>query len=363
MLSRRDLLKNLLFFGALFSVGCNGVTLREESRPNTNQKIISDPRIIYKFNDLVEKLGKNELTDYADEESFAPVIKAIEEIKQYAEKLGVTFNLSEIDFRLKIPDDLMDKYSKSLDNFYNKKRRRRVDISDNIENLEEYIKERRLGFNDIVYLANQSRVVLIGEDHLCKAHGDLELKLFDAIDKKDLALASECFQINKKDTIEKILDGDTSELINFSTHFFTYETLKEFFEKVISLKIPIVLTDVLNMLTNLDSKLLLSDPRREYIRDILFAEQIEYAVNLGLNIFGYFGDKHLSPDQLPTYLKRKRIIPLIISGSFYTTEVFNAAMEVSQGEDVFFKRSDDRIIYVSKEDKKGEFESKEFLLK
>jgi hypothetical protein len=62
---------------------------------------------------------------------------------------------------------------------------------------------------------------------------------------------------------------------------------------------------------------------------------------------GSFGDIHLRRHALPKKLEMNGIKPLVVSSADFPLEVYEAAMKVSGGGEIFFERNG-RIIYSPK---------------
>lgn len=127
------------------------------------------------------------------------------------------------------------------------------------------------------------------------------------------------------------------------------EKVKRNLRLIKSLGISISMTEVVD---DLEKRVLnSSDPpmafaRRDSVREQVMARQIHYVTEQGYKVLGSFGYLHLRDNHLPKYLKLNAVKPLIISGGDFTLDVYNTALDISNGDDIFFKRND-KIIYVT----------------
>jgi len=340
-LSRRDFL--------ILSI-LAGITILQEprvllSQERKHKKVISDPDILPFYETQVEHLKKGEI-DYNCKETFNPYFEMWLKVKKYVKENGLTDD-GVYHFNQSIPEELRSKLE-SLYNFHISNELKQDDFSD-IENLEEYIRKNQLDHSQVLDSVNNNQVVLIGESHINAKHTNLEFRLVFGSKRENLVYIDESFQIDRETFFKSYMDGDNSALEDIAAKLLDPGEIRGFLKFLRQYKIPIVLADFCNdlekrVVPDFDPKFVFT--RRDSVRESIFARQISYAVKKSNKLIGSFGGLHLRPDNLPKYLKKEGIIPLIISGSDFTSNVYNTALDVSNGEDIYFKR-EDKIIFVA----------------
>lgn len=338
MISRRKFLKSIGLLS--LSTLINQNVLAEEKN-----LIISDPNIWNFYEKLISRLEKNEL-EYNDKESFQNYLLALEKAKKSIIEKGYKddglYELKDIPSEIK--QNLISAKIKHETQLF------KPDLFEDIENIEEYIKKNILNHKEVINLIKKVDIALFGEAHYNEEHENLENKLIR--DSGKIAYIDECFQIDYFKHLEKYLLGEKANLKNLRFDEDDLETLKI----VKDLKKLIVLSDVS---INLNKKDFFSglcfnglcsciDSRQHSIREQVFAKQIDYARNKkGLTLFGCFGDLHLRDHHLPKFLRQYGVNPLIISSLDFTVEIYDKIMEISNRNNLFFRRNNNRIIYVS----------------
>ncbi|MBI2671732.1 ChaN family lipoprotein [Candidatus Woesearchaeota archaeon] len=355
-LARRNLFK-LIFKGALITSALFGAySLFPKKEEAKLEKVVSDPEILTKYNDLLGKLKNGQITEYAHKETFDPYLGVWIEFRNYIESEEYKKGNFSKGFEIqKKYNSIYEKYVKSV---------LKPDTFSDVDNLEKFIQDNSISFYEVIDEISKRQVVLFGESHTTKSHDHLELRLIRCLNSKNLVCIHEFLQIDRTDLIKRYLDDDEA----FEKLFDCFDSeeikdrkyLSEFMGKLRKKKIPLVPADLMESIDKKFSNEKIGpshDPRAIFIRDQLFTEQISYATKKGHRVFGVFGDFHVRPDHLPVYLRLKGIDPLVISGTYYTTEVHEAAMKVSGGAEVFFRRNS-RIVYVTPQ-KKSFLRSKE----
>ena len=354
-LSRRNLLK-LAAAGGLVALLYSPLAYFINKDKEKNTKVISSPWVRMKYEGLLDKLKKDELYNYNHSDTFRPYLDAWkdEAIPEFR-KLGIPEE-ELLENKEKLPEKLMVKIARLGERHV--MRSLRPDLFSDVKDLEKYIAENQIDFREVMHIVNTSKVALFGENHTIKKHKDFEQLLVRHSDTKDLAYITETLQIQDYDEIKKYFNtGDESILEKIIMPNIDDEH-KEIKKKEIGIinevrkrGINILPADVL---WDLNEKIFpeygttWDDARQWHVREEIFGEQIEFAVNKGYRVLGSFGNQHLKEYALPKVLRKKGINSVVITGCNFTLDVFLAANKVSGDKDIFFKRGN-TIVYVTPE--------------
>ena len=296
-------------------------------------KVISDPEILSFYTKLLKDLKDGKL-DYSFKDTFDPVAAAHSKTLSFPEgteeREKAKYSAGEMDKKyLEAGGDWRD------DNF-----------DDVPGDKRDYICKNRITYRDALFLIDRSKVVLFGEIHTVADHQEMELRLLGDMEGHSLCYACEDFGIDMAGRIEGFLGGKCS---NTFLDSLDKEAVRKL-EAAKKLDVPVVVTDLSRRQKEdiTPGYRRFSDPKRSAIRERVFARQILYAAKKGYRAFGTFGDAHVQSDAIPKHLKAYGIEALVITTSSMSPEVYHAAMDISGGDNIFFRRNG-AIVYASKD--------------
>ncbi len=343
-LTRRQILR-CIPAGALILLGC-GLEERTQEKP----RVISDPSILEFYDSLWKQLKEGTLTDYQHQDTFEPYLAVWREARDFCREHGISIEGAfEMNFLVnkEAPDGLKDRFSKLY--FAYLASSQTPDNLDGVKDKAGYIKENRLSYEDVIQIINKARISLFGEQHGNVAHSNLEMRLLGDISHDGLACTCEPLQVQRKDILERFLGGGDESGDELVEGVLGPEETKKELKVVRGIHIPVIPADVyfdLDKRRTPDNGPFFPDERTTFIRESVIARQMIYAQSKGYRIFGWWGDGHTRPEHLPRQLKTKGVTPLVVSGSNFSEEVYDVAMEVSGNKDIFFRRGE-HITYVA----------------
>lgn len=207
----------------------------------------------------------------------------------------------------------------------------------------EYIAKHKISFDNLVGRMNKSDVILFGQVHRIREHDETIRKCIQAINKHSLAYASESFSLDNQGLLMAYMSGEDVSAKIRALGWWGQEMLNDL-QVVRNLDIPILVTDL-----GIERKRAFGDyganPHVRSIRDRFTAQAVDYAREQGHRVFLAAGDLHVQPDAIPSYLGDVGRVLRVSSGCF-SREVFETAMAVSEGHDIFFTRGDS-VYYVT----------------
>ena len=314
------------------------------------EKVLSDPEILSFYESLIVQLKERKL-GFHSQNTFDDFLSVLFDVEDYIKRNNLAkdnlFNLEDL------PEDLKKRLDCSSER--HKLAFARPDLFEDIDILDTYIEKNALPQSKIIELINKNNAVLFGEVDNEPSCWMVEQTFLDYM-LGEFAYADEGFQVHNERYIREYMEGKDSSLEMTVTGmepaglgFSLDSKIKRFLPDLRRKSTPVIATDVWvdlqgRISTKFDRDNLIS--QLYSIREQVFARQIAHAVKKGYRILGSFGDLHLRDHALPKHLEKYGIKPLIITAGNLPLEVYEAAMRVSYGKSIFFKRND-RIIYAA----------------